>query len=126
MKWPTSVNFTKLLEDSIYPSISFYLPTHIRGQDTREDPIRFKNLINNCRAGLETKYPREKVMEFLKPAYGLLKETLFWQHQSQGLAMFISPNFSQAIRLSVSPEPMFHIGNCFYNGIRGSSNKTVY
>ena len=114
MKQPISGNFNQLLENNIYPSVSFYLPTHICGEDVREDAIRFKNLINDCSTRLHTEYPHEKVLEFLKPAFDLLKDTLFWQHQNQGLAVFIAPNFSHAIRLSMSPEPMVYVGSFFY------------
>jgi hypothetical protein len=37
-----------LAQQTQSPSISIFLPTHRAGQDTQQDPIRFKNLIREA------------------------------------------------------------------------------
>ena len=38
-------DLTMLMDATPSPSVSLYLPTHVRGAETRQDPIRLKNLI---------------------------------------------------------------------------------
>ncbi|OHB49405.1 MAG: hypothetical protein A2Y10_19435 [Planctomycetes bacterium GWF2_41_51] len=111
MKWPTPINLRQFVDSNIYPSISLYMPTHIHGEQVRQDPIRFKNMITETREILKQKYPEEKAEEFLTPAYDLLKNSIFWQHQSNGLAMFITPELSQYLHLSVKPQVSVYVGN---------------
>ncbi|MBU2490769.1 MAG: hypothetical protein KKA60_15395 [Proteobacteria bacterium] len=89
-----------LLEVRNDPCISLYMPVAARGQDTRQNPIRFKNLLNMA----EKKNPDgrgRRVRELLEPARRLLDDTPFWQHQNEGLAVFSSPGLFLTYRLPV-------------------------
>jgi hypothetical protein len=71
--------------------VSVFMPMHRSGPETQQDPIRLKNLIREAEerliaCGLRT--PEAK--ELLEPAERLLRDGLFRQHQSDGLAMFLS------------------------------------
>lgn len=72
--------------------VSMFLPTHIRGAEVRQDPIRLKNLTRQAAqkltdvAGLA---PGE-AEALLQPATSLINDHDFWQHQSQGLALFLN------------------------------------
>ncbi|MCI0390985.1 MAG: hypothetical protein MOB07_19745 [Acidobacteria bacterium] len=73
---------------------SIYLPTHRAGVETRQDPIKLKNLLGDAEnrllaLGLKDREARE----LLKPAQQLLHQENFWQHQSDGLAMFLTKDF---------------------------------
>jgi hypothetical protein len=73
------------------PCVSVFMPMHRSGPETQQDPIRLKNLIREAEErliarGLHT--PEAK--ELLEPAERLLRDGLFRQHQSDGLAMFLS------------------------------------
>jgi hypothetical protein len=114
MKWPNPDKLMTFVDSITYPSISLYMPTHIYGEEIKQDPIQFKNLINDSRAVLEKTYPHEKAVEILKPAYDLQSDFMFWQHQNRGLAMFITPDYSEYINLSVSPRASFHVGHYFH------------
>jgi hypothetical protein len=73
--------------------ISIYMPAHRAGLDTRQDPIRFKNLLRDAEERLiagNLRAPEAK--ELLKPAQELLDDALFWKHQGEGLAIFLSPD----------------------------------
>ncbi|MEN6384046.1 MAG: hypothetical protein ABFD79_02500 [Phycisphaerales bacterium] len=113
MKWPNPDTLKKFVENNIYPSISFYLPTHIHGEEARQDPIRLKNLITECRDVLKKSYPQERAAEILKPASDLVRDAIFWQHQSNGLAMFITPDFSEHVQLSIKPDTSLYVGSLF-------------
>ena len=51
------------------PSISIFLPTHHAGQDTQQDPIRFKNLLRETEVRLlDTTMSSQEVSGLLQPA----------------------------------------------------------
>lgn len=80
-----------LLECQGGPCISIYLPTHTKGGDTQQDPIRLKNLLKTAEERLMQREMRTvSAKELLAPAQDLISDTRFWSHQSNGLAIFIS------------------------------------
>jgi hypothetical protein len=104
----------ELIRYKEYPGISIYLKTHVKGLEMQQDHIKLKNLLNKCQNRLERKWAREKVLAFLKPGFNLQDDSLFWSHQSEGLALFISHNFLKYFNLSVAPQEKLYIGNYFY------------
>ena len=73
------------------PCVSIFMPMHRSGAETQQDPIRFKNLLQEAEELLIARglcSPETK--ELLGPAERLLRDGLFRQHQSDGLAMFLS------------------------------------
>jgi release factor family 7 len=80
--------------------VSLYMPTHRTWEDTRQDPIRLKNLLRLAEErliahGMRTVDARTQ----LQPAQQLFDSQTFWQHLSDGLAMFITPNLFRHYRL---------------------------
>ncbi|HNY64833.1 MAG TPA: hypothetical protein PKM41_05305 [Deltaproteobacteria bacterium] len=78
-----------LAQDSVL--ISIYMPTERTVDLTSQGPIRLKNLIKKAweqqpASGLRAAGFRE----LLRPAEGLLDDSLFWQYQDEGLALFLS------------------------------------
>lgn len=96
-------------------SVSLYMPTHRIGNENQQDPIRLKNLL----AEAETKLlanglRRPGVQKLMRPAEDLLSNTDFWQHQSDGLAIFLSSRFHVIYRLPVEFEELLIIGHSFH------------
>lgn len=96
--------------------VSIFLPTHVRGSEIRQDPIRLKNLTAEARdtllaAGLA---PAD-VEGMLAPAAALVEDYTFWQHQSHGLAVFLDGAGSRVHKVPLPlPErvvvgPGFHV-----------------
>lgn len=81
--------------------VSIYMPTHRVGSEIQQDPIRLKNLLNEAdnrlqEAGLRSPDARQ----LLEPAYDLVpRQREFWQHQSDGLAIFLSEDDFNYYRL---------------------------
>jgi hypothetical protein len=72
-------------------SVSIYMPTHQVFPETKQDPIRFKNLLREAEVRLKTVGLRSpETKKLLKPAKALIKDGLFWQYQADGLVVFIS------------------------------------
>ena len=88
----------ELIEDRGDPRVSIFLPTHERGAETRQDPIRLGNRIDEAEKALaERKYRDASGM--LEPARALLGDEDFWLHQGRGLALFISPEDTRIFRV---------------------------
>lgn len=82
------------------PCVSIYLPTHRSGLDYRKDPIRLKNLLREAETQLDALgLDREQVQAFLAPATKLLEDDVFWKHQSDGLAVFLTARGMERFRL---------------------------
>jgi hypothetical protein len=94
-------NLRALVEHKQWPSISIYLPTHRTGRkEIREDPIRLKNAIAEAKERLsEAGYPRDQASDLLEQAGNLVVSQSFWLYQSDGLALFVSPELFQSYRL---------------------------
>ena len=95
--------------------ISLYMPTHRAGREQQQDPIRFKNLFAQAQGKL-TEYGLRKpeVEGLMRPAERLLEDGDFWQHQSDGLAIFLSPGFSQIYRLPFKFDEVMVIAKSFH------------
>lgn len=96
-------------------SVSLYMPTHRVGRDQQQDPIRLKNLLAEAEAKLLANgLRRPEVEKLMRPAEELLWSADFWQHQSDGLAIFLSNDFSTIYRLPAEFEELLVIANSFH------------
>jgi len=97
------------------PSVSLFLPTHRMTTDTQQDPTMLKNLLKKAEEQLLRNGQRPAdVTPLLGPARELVKDTLFWQHQSDGLAVFVCPGTFRFYRLPLSFDPLVMVGKGFY------------
>jgi hypothetical protein len=95
--------------------ISIYMPTHRMAQQTRQDPIRFKNLLHRAEEqlldhGLRT----AEAKAFLEQAAALLGDREFWQHQGDGLALFVSGDTFRRYRVFADFQELVVVGERFY------------
>lgn len=96
-------------------SASIYLKTHPVGREQQQDPVRFKNLLTEAREKLKEHGMRTpEVDAFLKPAEDLLSNLDFWQHQSNGLAVFIGSDVFETYRLPVEFDTLLVTGQNFH------------
>jgi len=95
--------------------ISLYMPTHPIGSEQQQNPIRLKNLLTRVKKDLSEYGVRKPDIEgLLQPAEELLLDSNFWQHQGEGLAVFLSNNFFRTFRLSAKFEELLIIANNFH------------
>lgn len=89
-----------LIEERGNLCVSIYLPTHRSGPETQQDPIRLKNLLKQSEERLRNNgLRRADADKILEQARNLLNDRVFWQHQSDGLAVFASPETFHSFRL---------------------------
>jgi hypothetical protein len=83
------------------PCVSILLPTHTAGPATRQDPIRFSNLVRAAEQALVDAHgvTAREAAELLAPARNHVDDREFWRHQSDGLAFFAAPGFTRTLRV---------------------------
>ncbi len=92
-----------LIDERAKKCVSVYLPTHRSGSEIQQDPIRFKNLLKQAEERLANgEMRRPEAQAILRPAQRLLDDGGFWRHQSDGLAVFASPDTFRCYRLPYS------------------------
>lgn len=95
--------------------VSVYMPTHRMGREVQQGPIRLKNLLGEAEEHLLASGLRALEAEgLLEPAQKLLRDGLFWQHQSDGLAIFISPEMFHHYRLPFDFEELVVVAGRFH------------
>jgi hypothetical protein len=99
--------------DSLCASI--YMPTHRTMPETRQDPIRFKNLLRQMEERLVAEgHRKSEVRDLSKQARDLTKDYLFWQYQNEGFAAFISSEWFRHYRLPASFEELTVVADRFH------------
>ncbi len=115
MKVLEPADLKKLIETAQNPSISIYIPTHIAGQDTKENPIRLKNAVRKAEKQLKNQdFPVKQTEKLLDPIHELIETHDFWLHQSQGLAVFSCPGNFSYYRLPIKFKETLFIEDRFH------------
>jgi hypothetical protein len=83
--------------------VSIYMPTHRTGREAQQDPIRLRNLLGEAEKHLSDQgVGTRDIQKMLEPASKFLQDSNFWQHQSDGLAIFLSSNRVRRYRLPLN------------------------
>ena len=96
------------------PCVSMFMPTHRAGPETRQDPLRFRNLMGEAAARLsEQGLASREVVDFLAPVASLDGDTVFWRHMADGLAVFLAPDLHRQFRVPLDLEEGLFVGDGF-------------
>ena len=83
--------------------VSIYMPTHRTGREAQQDPVRLKNLLGEAEKRLSDQgVGTRAVQKMIEPASKFLQDSDFWQHQSDGLSIFLSSNIVRRYRLPLN------------------------
>ncbi len=97
--------------------VSIFIPTSKSGKEVLEqqDRTKLKGKWNACKRELESKGIDDKMIQKIeKPIQGLLEDSGFWRHQSDGLAIFASPEFFEKYTLPINFQEYTYISKEFY------------
>ncbi|MEZ6097719.1 MAG: hypothetical protein R3E01_01985 [Pirellulaceae bacterium] len=101
----TRDDLKRLVESSGEPAVSIYMPTHRAGRDVRENATRFKNLLKLAYERVGDRFSDNQTLRArLKEAAKLENDDAWWQHQSDGLAMFFSGDHDDRYRVPLKFE----------------------
>lgn len=97
------------------PAVSIYLPTHRLGPEAQQDPIRLKNLVTAAESRLSEDGMRSPaIAQLLAPATELVDNAAFWQHQEDGLALFLSAERFDRFRVPQSFDETVVVSDSFF------------
>ncbi len=109
--------FKKLANVKNDACVSIFIPTQRAGKEVLEEKNK-KHLHSEwvqIRKKLKENNIEEGTIEKIgKPIEALLENRNFWRHQSDGLAIFSSPDFFESYTLPVNFEAYHYISNEFY------------
>ncbi len=95
--------------------VSIYMPTHRAGVETQQDPLRLRNLLREVEQRLSARGVSVRdVQKMIEPASQLLQDSPFWQHQSDGLAIFLSSNTMRRYRLPLNFQEVVAVMDHFH------------
>ncbi len=104
-----------LIEQNGGPCVSMFLPMQRAGKETRQNPIRMKNMLREAEEQLRAQGMNDTAVQgMLAPAQTLLDDSEYWLHQSDGLALFCSPENFSSYRLPVDFDERLRISDHFY------------
>jgi hypothetical protein len=104
----------EILEKNGNPLISITMPTHRMGEEIKQDPIRFKNLLAEVAEELTDRGMKQaEIDEILKPARELLKKPMFWSHQDNGLVVYLAQGYFNHFQLPYSVHEKAYINTHF-------------
>ncbi|HLU32122.1 MAG TPA: hypothetical protein VK088_10195 [Acidimicrobiia bacterium] len=111
----TTADLQRLIEGGEAPLTSIYLPMQRKGPETRQNPLVLKSALKQVGDELENREMRRPDIEaYLKPAATLLDDSSFWQHQEDGLALFLDREGMHSYRLPESFEELVMVGESFH------------
>lgn len=95
---------------------SLFIPTHRAGfNNAKIDQLNFKNILQTVRIELEEQgMDLNASHKMLQPAYDLLDKDDFWTDLSDGLAVFMSPDFFVFYTLPQSFDSYHFVGDRFH------------
>lgn len=94
-------------------AISIFMPTRRKVGEAHEGPTRLKNRIAAAEKELEPGTERD-FKPMLERARALQENGAFWRRQSEGLAVFIGPEFFRAYSLPAPFEEITIVGRSFH------------
>lgn len=95
-------------------AVSLYMPAYRAGAETQQNPIRFKNLIKQVEAELQAhNLSRTAITELLQPALELDHHD-FWQHQDEGLVIFLAEGCFRYYCLPLQFEELVVVSDRFH------------
>ncbi|MCA9904496.1 MAG: hypothetical protein KC547_11615 [Anaerolineae bacterium] len=100
----TPERLAKLVNVPGVPALSLYMPAGRSGDESRQNPIRYKNVCKRAAEALAAAQTPGEVTERLMARLDALGADVprYWEHQSDGLAVFVTTDFFAALRLPLS------------------------
>jgi hypothetical protein len=104
-----------LAQQTQNPSISIFMPTHRAGRETQQDPIRLRNLLRETENRLQEQGMRTPdIAALLQPAQDLLDDGVFWQHQQDGLVLYVAAGDFHVFHLPYSVDEQVVLDETYY------------
>ncbi|HAS72932.1 MAG TPA: hypothetical protein DCS67_02175 [Clostridiales bacterium UBA8960] len=103
-----------MIVDKVGPVVSLYQPTHRSFPENKQDLIVFKNLIQVIEKSLEELPNSDLKAAILKPLHALKEDKEFWNHTSDGMAVFASSSQCIVYKLNNPVNELAIVANSFH------------
>lgn len=111
----TKQELETLMDNRSDVCLSIYLPMTRVGSNAQNNHLRLKNALKEVENKLEDRgWRRKQIEDLLREPRALLKDSPFWQHQLDGLAVFLAPDFYETYRLPLSFNSLTIVGERFH------------
>jgi hypothetical protein len=91
------------------------MPTHVQGPEIKQDRIRLRNALGEADQLLEQAGLRRAERDhILSAGRSLLDDLGFWQHQGNGLALFLAGDLSEEVRMPMSVPERVTVAEVFH------------
>lgn len=113
---PGKDDLKALSEDRGEYCISIYMPTARKGVETLQGSVRLKNLLREAEGKLTAHGAKpQEISGLLENVRTLVESYSFWQHQSDGLALFIRPGGEvRSFRIPIELDENVFVNNHFH------------
>lgn len=106
------ITIARLMQPRDYPAVTILCPTHRTFPDNKRDPIQLKDLNREARQRLLSEFKVREVEQLLQRLESLAAE-VDHSYNLDGLALFVSADTSEAIRLPFRVEPRVVVDETF-------------
>ena len=96
------------------PCVSIYMPTAHGKNGCDENILRFKNLKKRVIQSLEKGYDNVIVANFVRRLDAIERDTIFWNHQFGGGAIFLSLDFQRILKLHRGVQELAIVADRFH------------
>jgi hypothetical protein len=103
-----------LLAQQQGPCLSIYQTTHRHFPQNKQDPIRFRNLLQSAEDALRRQYPGHDPDPLITPLRELVADAEFWNHTGDGLAVLSAPGSFRIYSLQRTVPERMVVGDSFY------------
>ena len=111
----STTRLDQLANHSQPESISIIMPTEQSGRQVQQNAIRFKNLLNEVVAQFVSMgHSQHAAEERITVLREYQRDDTFWQHQSEGLALYFCDGQPSTVQLQHSPEPLVTIADHYF------------
>lgn len=117
MNYFSEEQFKEMAKVNAPDCISVFMPTHRAGQEVNEkqDQIKLKTQVQKVANELELRQLDNRTIEqLLKPINELVNDSVFWSHQSDGLAIFRNMHSFEYYTLPVAFDSFTYVSDHFY------------
>lgn len=107
--------FRQLSQVTADPCVTILLPTHRKTAAVEQGRIRLKNMLRDAEERLTERGLRgPEARELLAPAQQLVDDAMFWQYQSDGLALLLTREQMWKYRVPMTLPEVVHVNRRFY------------
>lgn len=93
--------------------VSVAMPTHLRGPQTQQDPVRLSGLLRQVEAELAEELGASRAVRLLRPAHELADDASFWKHCDRGLVLLLDTRGLAAFKVPRPLQPVAWVGERF-------------